>query len=150
MKAEDQYHTGVVVEDLDSARAQLSELFGYRWSPVFDARVPVWSPEGEQEVRLQFIYSCDTPRVELIQSVEGTVWVVPSGSRIHHLGYWSDDMDGDGARLGTAGYVVEAAGRLPDGTSQWAYHRSPNGLRIELVDRSLRPMLEQFWSSGDS
>jgi len=136
----------VVVDDLDAALTKLSELFGYRWSDAFEGRVQVWLPDGDRETPLRFVYSLNVPRIEVIQAIEGTVWVPSAGSGIHHLGYWSDDVEGDGTRLEASGYVREAHGRVPDGPAPWSYHRAPSGFRVELVDRALQPMLERFWS----
>jgi hypothetical protein len=136
----------VVVDDLDAALPRLSELFGYRWSDVFEGRVQVWLPDGDRGIPLRFVYSRTVPRIEVIQAIEGTVWVPSTGSGIHHLGYWSDDVEGDGARLEASGYAREALGRVPNGAAPWSYHRAPSGFRVELVDRALQPMLESFWS----
>ena len=136
----------MVVDDLDAALPKLSELFGYRWSDVFEGRVQVWLPDGDREIPLRFVYSRTVPRIEVIQAIEGTVWVPSTGSGIHHLGYWSDDVEGDGARLETIGYAREALGRVPNGAASWSYHGAPSGFRVELVDRALQPMLESFWS----
>jgi Glyoxalase/Bleomycin resistance protein/Dioxygenase superfamily len=136
----------VVVDDLDAALARFSELFGYRWSDAFEGRVQVWLPDGDREIHLRFVYSRTVPRMEVIQAIDGTVWVPSAGSGIHHLGYWSDDVEGDATRLERSGFVVEALGRVPNGAAQWSYHRAPDGFRVELVDRALQPMLERFWS----
>jgi hypothetical protein len=136
----------VVVDDLDLALRDFSELFGYRWSDAFEGRVAVWLPDGDQEVDLRFVYSRTVPRIEVIQAIEGTVWVPSAESGIHHLGYWSDDVADDGARLESSGYVLEAAGLVPNGTAPWSYHKAPDRVRVELVDTALRPMLERFWS----
>ena len=77
----------------------------------------------------------------------GSVWV-PADSGLHHVGYWSDDVAADSAELVRLGYAVEVAGKRPDGSTYWAYHRSPNGPRVELVCRSVQPGLEQYWASG--
>jgi hypothetical protein len=136
----------VVVDDLDAALMRLSELFGYRWSDVFEGRVQLWLPDGDGEIPLRFVYSRTFPRIEVIQAIEGTVWVPSAGSGIHHLGYWSDDVEGDGEQLEQDGYVMEARGRVPNGPAPWSYHWRPAGFRVELVDRALQPMLERFWS----
>ena len=141
MRAEDQFHVGIVVDDLDGALAQLGELFGYEWCAPFEGQVPVTLPPDTTEIRLRFVYSRTEPRVEVIQSIPGTLWVPAAGSGIHHLGYWSDDVARDGAELARHGFVAEASG------GQWAYHRSPSGPRIELVDRRLQPGLEQMWAT---
>jgi hypothetical protein len=136
----------VVVDDLDAALTNFSELFGYRWSDAFEGRVWVWLPDGDREVQLRFVYSRTVPRIEVIEAIEGTVWVPDAGSGIHHLGYWSDDVEGDAARLEGSGYIMEAMGRVPNGAAPWSYHRAAGGFRVELVDRALQPMLERFWS----
>jgi hypothetical protein len=148
VKATDQFHVGIVVDDLDAALAELTELFGYRWCPQMAVRTPVLLATGETELDLRFTYSVTTPRVEVIQSRPGTLWIPVSGSPIHHLGYWSDDVAADAAQLIERGHVAEATGVRPDGTPVWAYHKSPSGPRIELVSRQIQPGLEQYWAAG--
>ncbi len=149
MRAADQFHVGIVVDDLDGALAQLTGLFGYDWGGEVDATRPVQLPAGEAIVRFRFRYSRTTPRVEVIQSQPSTLWTVAPGSGIHHLGYWSDDVAADGAALEAAGYVLEAAGVDDDGHGNraWSYHRSPTGPRIELISRTLEPAMSAMWDT---
>ncbi len=146
MRAAGLFHTGVVVEDLDTALAELSELFGYEWCDEINVEQPVQTPAGDTTVEFRFRYSRSTPRLEVIEQRPGTLWVPVSGSGIHHLGYWSDDVDFDSAALQGSGYAFEAAGAGPDGGRAWSYYRSPDGPRIELVSRSLEPMLAMMWT----
>ena len=104
MKATDQFHVGIVVDDLDAALAELTELFGYQWCPQMAVRTPVLLATGETELDLRFTYSATTPRVEVIQSRPGTLWIPASGSHIHHLGYWSDDVAADAVQLAERGH----------------------------------------------
>jgi hypothetical protein len=147
MNAGDQFHVGIVVDDLDAALAGLGDLFGYEWGAMFDGPVPVTLPTGPTEVPFRFVYSRNAPRVEIIQSVAGTLWEPAAGSGIHHLGYWSDDVAADAAELERRGFAAEATGTRPDGSPSFAFHRSPTGPRIELVDRALQPGLEQMWTA---
>jgi hypothetical protein len=147
VKATNQFHVGIVVDDFESALIELSELFGYEWCPEFNGTVPVTLPAGTTSIDLRFAYSRTTPRLEIVRSIPGTVWMPADGSGIHHAGYWSDDVATDSATLERRGYAREAAGTNPDGTAAWAYHRSAAGPRIELVDRRLEPGLEQMWAS---
>ena len=148
MKADDHFHVGIVVDDFDAALDDLSHLFGHDWCPVLSVTTPVVLPEGETTLDLVFTYSMTTPRVEVIQSIPGSLWTPAPGSGIHHLGYWSDDVAADAASLSARGYAAEATGVRPDGTAVWAYHRSASGPRIELVSRGLVAGLEQYWASG--
>lgn len=146
MKGEDQFHVGIVVPDVDTALAELTELLGYDWCDQLAIPTAVWLPTGETTIEMRFAYSRTVPRLEVISAVLGTLWE-PAASGLHHLGYWSDDVAGDGARLAERGYETEAEGRRPDGATYWSYHRPPAGPRIELVSREVQAGLEGYWSS---
>jgi hypothetical protein len=148
VRAEDQFHTGVVVDDLESSLAELSDLFGYEWCDEVRVPTPVMLPTGDAVVEMQFRYSMSSPRLEIIQSVAGTLWEPASGSGIHHLGYWSDDVEADSDELERRGFAFEAAGRRPVGARHFAFYRSTAGPRIELVSRALQPAFEHYWSTG--
>jgi len=145
MTAADQFHAGIV-DDLDRALAELTELFGYDWSDEVDVEQPVQLPSGEALVRFRFRYSRSTPRLEVIQAQPGTLWTRVASSGLHHLGYWSDDVAADGAALERSGYELEAAGVDGDGNRMWSYHGSSTGPRIELITRALEPALSMLWS----
>jgi hypothetical protein len=148
LRAEDQFHAGIVVDDLDATTAQLTDVFGYRWCEEIAVPTPVTLPTGEIVVDMRFTYSMDAPRLEIVQSIPGTLWEPAAGSGIHHLGYWSEDVARDSAELERHGLPREAAGIRPDGSLHWAYHRAAGGPRIELVATAIRPVFEQWWTTG--
>jgi Glyoxalase/Bleomycin resistance protein/Dioxygenase superfamily len=147
MQPRDLYHTGIVVEDLDATRRWLTELAGYQWCDEYAGEQVVETPGGEQTVPLRFAYSMSEPRLELIAAVPGTVWV-PATSSIHHLGYWSDDVDRDVTTLARRGLALEVRAPMPDGTTRWAYCRGGRGPRVELVSRLLRPVMAEWFATG--
>jgi hypothetical protein len=149
MNAADHFHVGIVVDDFDGALDELADLFGHEWCPPMSISAPVVLPDGEAMLDLLFTYSRAAPRVEVIQSMPGTLWVPAPASGIHHLGYWSDDVAADAARLIARGYAAEATGVRPDGAAVWAYHRKAGGPRIELVSRGIAAGLEQYWASSE-
>lgn len=148
MKAADQFHIGIVVDDFESTLAELSAIFGYQWCEEMASSVQVQLPTGDVVLDMKATYSMSSPRLEIVQSIPGTLWAPAAGSGVHHLGYWSDDVAADSADLERRGYAAEAVGKRPDGTPYWAYHRSSTGPRIEIVSRVLQPVLEQSWASG--
>ncbi|MFF2846327.1 VOC family protein [Streptomyces sp. NPDC058001] len=148
MKATDQFHVGVVVDDFEATSDELAEVFGYTWCEEIGGPTAVTLPTGDTVLDFRSTYSMSTPRLEIIQSIPGTVWTPAAGSGVHHLGYWSDDVAAESAALARRGHTVEAIGRRPDGTPYWAYHRAGSGPRIELVTRALQPNLEQYWANG--
>ncbi|MCB0993789.1 MAG: VOC family protein [Acidimicrobiales bacterium] len=148
MRPEDQYHVGIVVEDYEATLERLGTLFGYVWGEEISSVNAVTLASGETvELKSSFCYSLNGPRLEIIRSNPGTVWV-PASSGIHHLGYWSDDVAADGAALEAQGYELEQFGPGPDGDRLYSYHRHPDGPRIEFVTRAVLPMFEQYWVDG--
>ena len=146
MKAIDLYHTGLVVDDFDGTMAWFTETAGYEWCDSYAGDIPVVADDSETTIPLRLVYSKSEPRLELLQTIPGTIWV-PADSGVHHLGYWSDDVDADVATLTAGGMSVEVRAPLPDGSSMWAYCKGSSGPRIEFVSRSLEPALRQMFES---
>jgi hypothetical protein len=148
LKAADQFHVGIVVDDFESTLAELSAAGGYEWCEEMSRPTDVRYADGTTGVlHASFAYSKDAPRLEIIRSVPGTVWV-PAASGVHHLGYWSDDLQADRDALVQAGFATEVEGIGPDGSPFWAYHRHPTGLRIELISRAAQPRMEEYFTTG--
>jgi len=139
------YHVGIVVPDVDEARARLSGLLGVRWGPVvrFD-EVPYRDATGADIVLPSTIcYSADEPFLEVIEETPGTVWERNEHSNLHHVGFWSDDLSGDSDALSGGGCPLQLCGREGSvAPTQFAYHRDEVlGVRFELVDASIREMM---------
>ena len=98
MKPENLYHSGIVVDDLDATLDWFTKVAGYRWTDVVEVDQVAQTPDGEVTIPMRMAYSGDAPRVEIIQTAPGTIWV-PADSGVHHLGYWSDDVESDLAAL---------------------------------------------------
>ncbi len=103
-------------------------------------------PGGPTTYPLRFSYSVTQPRLELVQSAAGTP-LQPSSSGLHHLGYWCDDVAATSAELVDQGWVWECGGER-DGSSVWAFHFNPVGVRIELVSTAMRAALESMWTTS--
>ena len=147
MKPQDLYHAGIVVDDFDGTIEWFTETFGYRFCEPFKGDQQVVTPEGEITVPMQITYSIDEPRIELLASVPGTLWE-PSDSGIHHLGYWSVDVDADVATLVASGMALEATAPMPDGRSLWAYCNAPGRTRTEVVSRELWALMSGWLTTG--
>lgn len=147
MRAEDQFHVGVVVEDFEAALAGLSSLFGYQWCDELGGPTQVQLPTGAALLNFRCAYSRTSPRLEIVARIPGTLWEPAAGSGIHHVGYWSDDVAADSAELERRGYQAEATRDGPDGVPFFAFYRSATGFRVELVSRIAQPGLERSWSA---
>ena len=103
MKAENLYHTGIVVDDLDATMEWFSTVAGYIWTDVVEVEQVAQTPAGEVTIPMKMVYSGADPRLELLQTVPGTIWT-PANSGVHHIGYWSDDVESDLATLERNGH----------------------------------------------
>jgi hypothetical protein len=151
VKAENLYHTGIVVDDLEATMKWLSEVAGYTWTDVVTVEQQGVTPDGEITIPMKMAYSGSDPRLELLQTVPNTVWT-PADSGVHHIGYWSDDVESDLATLESTGMTVEVKSYNPDGscTLLWAYAKGPTGPRIELVSRDMEPFIAYWWGTAPS
>lgn len=147
MRADNLYHTGIVTDDFDATLAWFTKTADYRWCEPYAGEQVVVTPGGEITVPMRITYSMTEPRLEILQSAPGTLWV-PSDSGVHHLGYWSDDVAADVAALEAGGLSVEVQAPLPDGSLLWAYCKAPRGPRIELVSRVIQPVLTEWFTTG--
>jgi hypothetical protein len=139
------YHVGFVVPDLAEGMAQFGAALGVSWRQAAETDLPVRTGAGEHTVRLRYAYSVEgPPYLELIECAEGTVWACDAGGAgvAHHLGYWSDDLAGDAARLEGAGWARELTDAAEGGGCRvLAYHRAPAGPRVEHVATSMRGLI---------
>jgi hypothetical protein len=152
LNAEDQYHVGIVSDDPAATMARLTDLLGYQWADPIGGPVSVGLPDGDTTVEIRAWYSVTTPRLEVVQSIPGTVWS-RADSGLHHFGYWVDDVAATVDALEAGGYVREAVGKLPNGQPYWAYLSGPAGSgpagpRLEVVSRQLQPIMERYFTTG--
>jgi len=143
---ESYYHVGVVVPDLEAAQAYYSDLLGLEWGPVLVNDIDVRLGDGRELVLPnKIVYSAGPPHLELIEETPGSPWVCNEYSNLHHLGIFTGDLEGDADRLVGSGCPLEIRGGHGDGPpTMWTYHRDPWGVRFELVNREMRPMMEEF------
>lgn len=139
----DLFHTGIVVDDLASAKEEFGRLLGLSWIEG-GGDVPMVLSDGPRTVKMAYAYSVAGPHhLELLQSVEDTVWTVAGGGHAHHIGYWSDDVEAATALLAAQGLprVVNIGTFEEDAFPTGVYHQAHNGLYIEVLNRALKPVI---------
>jgi hypothetical protein len=147
------YHVGIVVADVAAARTSLTEQFGITWGPVLRLDAADYRAGDGQDLVLPTVlcYSADEPRLELIEQVPGSVWVRNEHSNLHHIGFWSEDLPADGARISGLGCPMQLSGRAGDvAPVSFSYHGHDLGIRVELVDSSLRDTMGSFLFRPDA
>jgi hypothetical protein len=148
------FHVGIVVPRLEAALEHLTTTLGVSWMPIIETEVPVSIGDTgvDGHVSLRFAYSVEDPHFEVIEEAPGSVWVCNSGSpgvfttgsNLHHIGFWADDLPTDSRRLQASMCPVEIAG-FTDSSARpalYTYHADLLGVRIELVDGALRAGME--------
>jgi catechol 2,3-dioxygenase-like lactoylglutathione lyase family enzyme len=145
LNVDDLYHTGIVVPDLEAAAERLSTVAGYRWTRPIEGPLAIRTADGSRTVDLRFAYSLQRPHIELIHEVPGTPWVAGANHAVHHLGYFTDDLAGTASALEAHGFTLELCpagdGKAP---SIFAYYLSPDGVRVEIVDRTIMGDFDAF------
>lgn len=136
------YHVGIVVDDMEAARARLRDVLGVTWGPVMHLDAVDYRDGAGTDLVLPttMCYSTGTPCLELIEEVPGSVWVRNASSNLHHIGFWSDQLGADSAELRGAGCPLQLCGRSADTVPvSFAYHHDDElGVRIEVVDAAMR------------
>jgi hypothetical protein len=142
LRHEDLWHTGVVVDDLDAAKAELGAQLGVTWFEG-GGEVRLRTDDGTRTVRTAYALSMQGPHhVELCRAVAGTFWTAAPPGHAHHLGYWTEDVAAASASLSQRGMpLVGSVSFDDDSPPVCAYHRAANGLYVEVVGTALRRLL---------
>jgi catechol 2,3-dioxygenase-like lactoylglutathione lyase family enzyme len=141
-------HVGIVVPDLEAACDDLSRALGLTWAKPAEQLVVGRSATGLTRTPVLLSWSVQgPPYVELLQGPPGTPWAAAGARRLHHVGYWVDDVAAESERLDQAGLTLEVAGEDDQGRrAEYAYHLD-GSVRVEVLDRRRRRMLER-WIAG--
>lgn len=142
IKLDNLFHTGIVVEDIEAAKREYTELAGLTWSAEGEVEMPVWFPTGPSSMSFCFAYSEGPHRLELVRQLPGTLWTVTGAGHVHHLGYWCDDVNSASAELSRRGMPLcaKVGTDQPEATAPIVIHQTKSGY-LELVDIAMRPMM---------
>lgn len=145
------FHIGIVVPEMSDAMQRLSSLIGIRWGPLIESDTSVADGAGDISlVHLKSVYSTNGPTIELTEAVPDTIWACNPHSNIHHIGFWSGALAATSEGLRSAGCPLELSGWDPGQAERnvFSYHQDVLGVRVELVDAALRPVMASMWESG--
>jgi catechol 2,3-dioxygenase-like lactoylglutathione lyase family enzyme len=143
-------HIAIVVSDLDRAMKEYSQGLGVEWAPSFDMPPGLTGGSDVHEGGVSFdglsavlpLVSAGPAPIELVytepSSPASILWGCPDGrDYVHHIAYYVEDIAAESKRLSDAGWAREWYVDL-HGPLRMAYHRSQLGVRIELVDASIK------------
>ncbi len=139
------YHVGVLVTDLEAAKAHFAQVLGLTFGET--RAIPLQGVEDEGrvvDIELRVVYSVEGPPfLELIEARDDGTWGRHLGEGLHHIGVWQDDLEDRVAELLAAGHTAQCVVRRADGSMLATYlgieHEHVHGTRIELVGRPANP-----------
>jgi catechol 2,3-dioxygenase-like lactoylglutathione lyase family enzyme len=141
------FHVGIVVPDIDTAVAHFTELLGISWGPIVEIDNPFQTAAGEDVTLANFklCYSTTGPHLELIEEQPGSPWVCNEHSNLHHIGFFSDSLEGSSRKLTGASCPLEIVCHdAESGAMAWWYHRDPLGVRIEFIEQSIMATMNEM------
>jgi hypothetical protein len=124
------FHVGILVRDIEAARADFGALVEVEFEPVSSTEVAT----GET---IRFCYSLgDSPYLELMEMTGTGSWSPEQGEGLHHLGLSDPSVPRRCAAFGDAADPISADER---GTPRVALTRPEalHGVRLEYFDAKL-------------
>ena len=75
-----------------------------------------------------------------VGAIPGTLWEVPAPGRVHHAGYWCDDVQATSAELTASGLSILAKVGVTSGDEDASivFFQARSGLNIELIASEMR------------
>ena len=129
------FQVGFVVPDLEAAMEEFAAMLGAEMIG------PQERDLGSTGVLRIAFARTPRPYLELIEGPPGSIWDSTDGPRMHHLAYWSDDMDADSTRLEAAGLKRE----IDLGFARYHGPAAATGSRIELISTEHREAFYGRW-----
>lgn len=137
------HHVATVVTDLDESMEKVSAALGLTWATPWWGPIPILYEGEVQDPTVRFSLSRQgPPHVELIESNDHDVWRASGGW--HHIGLWVRGVESVAKVLESHGYTIEAMSP----TGDFAYLKSEEGTRLELVDRRSEPDFTRWLGGG--
>lgn len=148
----DFFHTGIVVDDISKATTEMSKAFGIDWATPTAVQAPVRLADRVVVAHRWVTYSMGGGHaIEMIQEVDGEIYTPTDGSqRLHHLGFWVEDLAAESARLESLGMPLKVIGPASTDNPYFAFHDGMlGGLFIELLSTVRRPAIEAWRAGGN-
>ena len=144
------FHVGMVVADLGSAMHDLSAQFGVEWASIRSHTRMIRYHDAAVKTEVGVTYSLQGPmHLELITTAPGSPW--EAADSMHHVGFWSDDLQASGTALSQVGLILEATYvGTGDDLVGFGYFQGPGGLRVEIVDSSRRAAFNDWLRPNES
>jgi hypothetical protein len=146
------FHTGMAVDDLDKAMADMSGAFGYHSAEPFVSQRRLRCPDRIRSRTWRLTSSIEGPHhVELFQQLDDSALRnLAGGPTVHHLGFEVANVPSEVARLAAIGFREELTDTGIDGAeggNSFVYNHH-GGLWFELISSSRRAQIDEWIAGG--
>jgi catechol 2,3-dioxygenase-like lactoylglutathione lyase family enzyme len=145
-------HVGLLVHDLEEAVERYTDVLGAAFTDSATVHVDHMDDGGRVEPHdIRVVYSTGgPPYFEFIEMQETGIYGHEHGEGLHHVGMWEPDCEKRLSALRAKGLEPEAVQYTSTNRIIVAYFspRNLNGMRLEIVDESRRPMMENWIAGG--
>lgn len=133
------FHIGITTGDLGTSMRELADALGVSWTAPAGGDRLFHTVDGVPQRRpISCISREGSIQIDLIQGEPGTIWAATNPT-LHHVAYWTDDLEGDITRLAESGWRLELT--EPDAQGRptlFAYLVREDGFRLELIESAGR------------
>ena len=138
-------HTGLVCQDISSAKQRLSKTLNLAWIGGDQKPWALTVYGKEQIVPLRIAHASTGPaNFELIEAVANTPWVTTQPVMQHHLCFYSEHSEATCNALENNDFVrIMGAPGDPQG-----YFQDASGLLIEVIGDAILEYLNRFYSQS--
>ena len=145
------FHMGVAVSNITEAMEFYSAGTGLTWHSPQSLDVDHLVEGKVVRTSVRFTYSVEGPvQVELVEGPIGSFWDPGIDAGTYHMGYWTEDLQGDLDMLTRAGWTIRFTGVGPDGgPAGFGYLIAPDRQQIELVDVVVKAAFDNWYAGGD-
>jgi Glyoxalase/Bleomycin resistance protein/Dioxygenase superfamily len=139
------FHVGFAVADLNAAMTRFTKTLDIKWRAVLVFSQPVRLENGEVRTMTFHIAFSEQgpPYIELVHVIDPVgvnPWTATRRSSPSHFGYAVNDLQAASNALVAAGFPRIATADVPgQSAAGFAYHRSPGGIVVELLDGTFAP-----------
>ena len=143
------FHIAMAVDDVASATATFGAALGLTWTPIKQVQLLLNTAAGTVVTPIEAVYSREgPPYFELVSGPAGSFFAPAAGGpRLHHVGYFVDDVAPEVRRLEALGMTLH--GIQPGEPAGVAFLTNSLGFAIEVhPPRSRKGLLDWFAEPG--
>jgi catechol 2,3-dioxygenase-like lactoylglutathione lyase family enzyme len=147
------FHVGIIVPDLSAAIARYQDMLGIRFTEPATFRIPRMEDPHPHEAHFAAAFSMtEPPYYELLEAAGDGITSAKLAGNILYYGVWETDMAARLEKLKQQKIGLDALFKRDADSPPFAIITAPvlMGARVEYVDISAKPAIEEWVRTGKS